>query len=130
MVNIVTSLFVMSVPKILLLLAFFLGISCSCKREHACSEPSIKQDSPIVEIKDGELARSGVEEQLDTFGYNEFELSDVSSSFSKNPQPLDIEFFSVKGNVVFRNNMFPLGDIPASETGKMPNIDTKRTSLN
>lgn len=41
-------------------------------------------------------------------------ISDVSSSFSSS-QPLDIEFFSVKGNVVFRNTCFPLGDIPAAE---------------
>lgn len=41
-------------------------------------------------------------------------VSDVSSSFSSS-KPLDIEFFSVKGNVVFRNTCFPLGDIPAAE---------------
>lgn len=41
-------------------------------------------------------------------------VSDVSSSFSSS-QPLDIEFFSVKGNVVFRNTCFPLGDIPAAD---------------
>lgn len=101
---------------------FFLGIlflCVACGRDSSESGKLMEQQNPCgEELQRGisTLSIDGSSESKDTTMPVDYGISDVSSSFSLNPQPLDIEFFSVNGNVVFRNTTFPLGDIPAAES--------------